>query len=763
MDRNTFVHIVQCFADQPCDVDDVKGELTAVIRGEICSITFLNRSGDLVCRDNGVESTPGQWIARRLARLDTLAQRILEYIPADERLIPVEADFTDTIERNPTDTPQRVTNALDTLRTVLEDKQAGVTHVVYLTADAGEGKTSLLESLARSQAQRILAREPARLILPISLGGQALIRLDDIIVGTLTNRLRFPFYYIESVLELVKLDLIVLALDGFEEMFVETQAGGVSSLGTLVGQLASSGRLICSARTAYYHYSSMDAQARLRECLRGTDVSFSEVHIRRWGRPQFVAFGGHLPLKTVETERVYETVAGAMGADHPMLTRAVLARRFLEEYVQVDDQNAFVEFLKQAKGEQYFEQFVTALLTREANRKWLGRESPASPLLSVDEHNALLMRIADEMWVNGVDALAKETLLLTAEIVAQEELKKPSDIVRQVIERIPQHPFLRPVGGSLMWRFDHEDFRSFYLGQLVGLALAGVKDKPSTLRSLLEVGQLPNLSVRVAVAKAEVFGIPPEWSTCLSTIAEAGSRASYLRENVGRLALMLLGVTPTDKQRVLRYLLVTGDAARDRKLQNVRFVQCTFEGMDFSETEISDVVFERCEMAQLVVKRSTPSRYSTEMVDTALPTKLVIKPDHGQETRELFSPAEIAIHMSQMGFRRTTDPQTVNLTVEAVTESEEINLTFRAVRAFQRATAVNENVLKTRLGSMWRTFESDVLPELLRVRILVESDYHGHGQQKRFQMRIPFDVAEQARARCGGRFDKFMELLSGRP
>jgi len=89
-----------------------------------------------------------------------------------------------------------------------------------------------------------------------------------------------------------------------------------------------------------------------------------------------------------------------------------------------------------------------------------------------------------------------------------------------------------------------------------------------------------------------------------------------------------------------------------------------------------------------------------------------------------------------------------------------MNLVFRAIRVFQRATAVNENVLKTRLGSMWSTFEADVLPELLQAQILIESDYRGHGHQLRFQMQTPFDVAEQARARCGGRFDRFIEMLA---
>jgi len=761
MDRNTFVRIVQSFADQKCDIDDAKGELTAIIRGDIYSVTCFNRGGDLFCREDGVEYTPGQWITRRLAKLDLLAQRILEYLPEDPRLIPVEADYTDTIEHDPTEVAKHVPDALATLQSAVEDKVGGMTHVVYLTADAGEGKTSLIEALARKQAQRLLDKEPARLLLPISLGGQALIRLDDIIVGTLTNRLRFPFYYIESVLELVKLDLIVLALDGFEEMFVETQAGGVSSLGTLVSQLASSGRIVCSARTAYYRYTNMDAQARLRDCLRGTEVSFSELHLQLWRRTQFMSFAQHLPLTAAEAEDVYQAIAGTMSESHPLLTRAVLARRFLEEYVHVDDQEEFLAFLKEAKGEQYFEQFVTALLTREANQKWLGRESPARPLLTVDEHHTLLMRIAEEMWLNGVDGLATETLQLIAEVVAQDELKKPTDIVRQVVDRIQHHPFLRQIGGAMMWRFDHEDFRNFYVGRLIGSALSALQQNARELRCLLEVGPLPMISARVGVVKTEALGISGDWPKHLSALAEAGSRSSHLRENVGRLALMLLCVAPPEEECTLAHLLVTGATPPGLTVQDVRFIDCVFEGANFSGAKLIDVVFSHCEMTDICLSRGAPSEYSAQLLETNLPSKLTIVSDDGRERREYFAPMEIESQFNQLGFQLASQHVAGETVIEE--EDESIELTFRALRIFQRATAVNEYTIKTRLGTKWPTFKSDVLPALLIAGVLMETDYRGQGSQRRYRVGTQFDRAGCARAQCRGSFERFLEILVPTP
>jgi len=106
-----------------------------------------------------------------------------------------------------------------------------------------------------------------------------------VIVAALVNRLRFPFLYYESFIELVRLGVLVPALDGFEEMFIENVAGdAVSALGNLMRELRSSGAALIAARKAYFEFSRLETQARLFDTLAGSSVTFARLALQRWDR-----------------------------------------------------------------------------------------------------------------------------------------------------------------------------------------------------------------------------------------------------------------------------------------------------------------------------------------------------------------------------------------------------------------------------------------------------------------------------------------------
>lgn len=264
MDINRFVNVVKSFADKPINVDYEGGSLVGEVHNSIFEVQFEDRHGALWCIEEGTEYPAGKWIVERLGKFDILARRILDHIPEDPMFIPIEGNVVDVLENDPQEGGEPTDNALESVQSLVGSKLAGMTKVVYLTSDAGEGKTSLIDQLSRVQAKKYLNGEAQWLMLPVRLGGRPLTRLDDVIVGTLSNRLRFLYYYFGSVVELVKLNALVLALDGFEEMFIETRAGdAVSSLGNLVTQLDSKGRLLVAARSAYYSYRDFEAQAKL--------------------------------------------------------------------------------------------------------------------------------------------------------------------------------------------------------------------------------------------------------------------------------------------------------------------------------------------------------------------------------------------------------------------------------------------------------------------------------------------------------------------
>lgn len=767
MEIETFKRIVSSFADSPNDVEYSKGILTAQIRDEIFEVSFRTNKGDLVCVEQGHTLPAGQWIVQRLGRFDNLARRIIDYYPQDKLLIPVHGQIVDVLDSSPSAEKKPTNDVLGALSEFVDKLPAGMTNVVYLTSDAGAGKTSLIEALSQFQAQKYLAKKTEWLLLPVALGGRPFMSLDDVVIGGLANRLRFPFYYYGSVIELVKLGSLVLALDGFEELFVETQAGdAVSSLGNLVSRLESKGILVIAARKAYYQYKDVKAQARLFQSIRRTDVAFAEVSLDSWTREQFLA----LCLKAgiagkSDAENLYETIASRLKQDHPLLTRAVLARRLLKAYQDTPDPSSLVQRLANATGEQYFEEFVSTLLEREVNEKWIDRSGDlARPLLSIDEHHALLMSIAEEMWRVGVGTISSDVLELIVELVVADQLRKPPEIVQQVKERIKQHALLRGVEGTRLYQFDHEDFRSFYLGRRIAALFQG-KRNLSEIRSLLEIGFLPELSSRVAVAR--VISDTPSIAALvedLCKIAETGTRISYIRGNCGRLVIQLVSICKVEEPIRLHHLYFSIDA-----LKNVCLINKTFEASEFERTSLAgsdfeDVEFRGCEIVHFELPRHKVGSYGIKMDKISIPHGISIVEsvdgDDPQE-RQYYDPIQIQQSLQFFGIETQGESSSpVHTLDELVEESEEIRLAERAMRNFRRSTVVSENVYRAKLGKSASRFFAGVLPELLAHGILKEEPNRGSGQNRQFRLEVGFDKIEQARVRSEGQFGQFLAILA---
>ena len=122
----------------------------------------------------------------------------------------------------------------------------------------GEGKTSLINEMAKQQADKFSRNETDWLLVPIPLGGRHFLRFDDITVGALQNRYRFPFLSTAPSSPLFEWASIVPVFDGFEEMFVENSSGeALSAMGILVAALNSTGALVIAARKAYFEFENL--------------------------------------------------------------------------------------------------------------------------------------------------------------------------------------------------------------------------------------------------------------------------------------------------------------------------------------------------------------------------------------------------------------------------------------------------------------------------------------------------------------------------
>ena len=235
MNTEDFRRIITTFADTPADIDLAKGTLLVQVREEVIAASLSMREGDLYVTENDEDFSAARWLIRRVARLPLLAERLIALLPKQDTFVSPDGHLLDQIDEMPSDTDQYCPDAAQAALTVLNRRPAGTTSVLYLTSDAGEGKTTLINHLAFQQAQQYKNQRTDWLLVPVSLGGRTFMRFDDVIVGALMNRFRFNLLFYDAFVELVRLGVVIPALDGFEEMFVEGTAGdAISALGNLM-------------------------------------------------------------------------------------------------------------------------------------------------------------------------------------------------------------------------------------------------------------------------------------------------------------------------------------------------------------------------------------------------------------------------------------------------------------------------------------------------------------------------------------------------
>lgn len=761
MDFEAFKRIVTAFSDDPEDLDLKRGTLLVQVRDEVVEATLSQSPTGVMVTENGDRLTAESWVVRRLARLPQLAERICSHDESPEHFIVPSGrrlghgEFASDAADSPgaeTGPGERKTDVVAAMAEALGTKIPETTSVWYLTSDAGEGKTSLINHLAVKQARAYKQKKTDWLLVPIPLGGRTFLHFDDVVVAALANRLRFQLLYYDAFLELVRLGVVVPAFDGFEEMIIERSSGeAISALGQLVNRLDSAGAVLVAARKAYFEYLSLRSQARLFDAIGRNDVAFGRLSLARWNKTHFVEYGRKRGLN--RPDALYEKVAGSLGPKHPLLTRAVLVRRLVD--VAREDGSEISELLGRIgqRPQDYFLEFVSAVVEREARVKWMDKSGePPQPLLTVDEHHRLLSMIAHEMWLSSTDDLKTDEIDFVAEMFTEEEGKGP-EVARQIRERLKQHALLIRTRGDRGLGFDHEDFRLFYLGIALGRAL--VKRDVSAVKAMLEVTTLPRVAVDQAAACAHREGEAGSALTLLQKLATPQLPASFVRENCGALTAALADGR-TGSRTTASHMNFPRDALRGRSLSALTVSESHFWPTSLEGARLDDCLFSGCRFERL---EGNPRQIDgTSLNDCEVAS--VVYADDEYEAVELYEPEHIRRRLGQWGFevedglkpRPRENPPASEM-------SGDLKLVQRALRVFSRATGVNEKTMQKRLGVKFNHFKKDILPRLLDAGVLEERPYEGRGTQRRFGIAVPMRQIEHAIAESGGELGRFVAAL----
>lgn len=762
MDINEFRRILTAFADEPTDVDIRLGKVVAQIRDDIIEASIEYSSGDdrnLIVVENGIRYPARSWLITRVARLPQLADRIVAstIVPADVAssspfVAPSGVLSPDISAAELPDEDQPVTDIVEALLTRATKPLPGATSVLYITSDAGEGKTTVINRAARLQAERFKNKTATSLLVPIPLTGTAFLTFDDAVIATLVNKLRFNYLYFDAFVELIRLGVVVPAFDGYEEMLVEGSKGeAVTALGNLVQTMNSSGTIFIAARKAFFEYVSFKTQAKLFDAIGDRSVSFSRLAISRWTKEQFCEYG-HL-RKVDEPEQIYETVAARLTADHPLLTRAVLVRRLFDVASTAASRDELASMLGNSPHD-YFFIFVDAIIKREASDKWVARVSGdvMEPLLSIKEHHLLLSLIAQEMWQSSSNSVRYDILDVIVDIFVEGN-KKSAAVARQIRERIKQHSLLvADTSKRQSLCFDHEDFRNFYLGEGLGYLVGRISR--AELQTFLSVNILPTVTIEQSVQYLirEKINLNPVLSMLID-INSSETNFSFCKENCSALVIRVIECLKDHNQPViLKEMFFTPNALSGRVLNQVQFINSHFQPTGLFSSSLTQVEFQGCEFERIEIERGQKLAGCT--FSNCRIESLIIAPDE-----PTFDPIHIEHILLEIGAQVTNGQIESNSDGEFSKSDERLRQFERFLRIFLKTTSIGENVIRVRLGKSSVTFFDQVLPVLLSEQVVAEVPWLGQGVQHRYKLVHPMSKLQTAMEESNGSFDKFIAAV----
>lgn len=749
MEVDEFRNILTAFADKPANVDIEGRNLLVEIRDEIIEARIFQRTDGLWVEENGLKQRADDWVFKRIARLPILADRILTYVREEPYFIEPAGKKLDRMERSPDDIDTNLNAVTGSTLDVLDERPPNVSTGVYLTCDAGEGKTTLIHHIARQQAQRYKEKRTDWLLVPIALGGRPFLRFDDVFIGTLVNRLRFPFLYYDALVWLVRKGAIVPALDGFEEMFVESAAGdAVSALGNLMDLLDSRGTILIAARSAYFEYNDLRTQASLFDSFQGRSADFVRIHLSRWDRHRFVEYTQKREIP--RGNELFSEVADKLhDGSHPLLTRPVLIRRLVDVASERAGRDALIDHIG-ADGELYFERFVESIIRREAHEKWIDRSGVAAhPLLTERQHRELLAEIASEMWDSQTSLLSSDVFDYLVGMYAEDQ-HLDAQVTKQIHQRIRQHALISASERGTAFEFDHEEFYHYFLGESVARVV--VHGDVPVIRRLFRVARIPELAVDVAKRKltgsSHILG---NITGMLNTACEAEPYVSFVRENCGALIARLIDASGTQDEVVLERMAFPPHSLRARRISHARFIDCHFENTELAESTIEDCVFMRCKFERVDVSHAASIRRAR------LDDCEIVAVVRSEDGATFFGPAAISVFLEHAGFEVSAAVAVDHDSFDVVEPEHELLLTERMCRAFFRSTGVNENTFRKRMGSDSGVFFNSVLPALLTRAVVNEVAYRGSGHQRRYQLGVSLLAVQQSIEQANGSFGKFLQ------
>jgi hypothetical protein len=581
------------------------------------------------------------FLAKEIARLDLLAARIFEKRHNIEPFIDANSKLNTFSVRSEGE-------GLALLEMECVNPLVFGTKVTFVTADAGHGKTVLLREFQKRQAEKYLKGSSNFIFWHLDLQGRDLIRLNEAIMYDL-GELRFSGLYYSSILTLIKHNLIVLGIDGFDELAAEV--GGemaLGSLSSLVALMEGSGILIAASRRTFFNTQDYIKRTKFLQSKIPHECAFNELRISDWSEKENLEYLGYFFSKP---KSIYDEIVDSLKSrEHPLLTRPYLFTKIVK-VLQEDNINPSEFILKNGNPLDNMNDVIEAFVKREV-LKWKETDKETGkPYLTFEQHMQLLSMIAQEMWESQGDFISVETIqfLLSFLLDSWEIEEKIKPIIFRMSE---SHALLIPVENrDNLRKFDHIEFKNFFISKsLINLIIDYLSsDNSSSIRKFLCIAQLPDSVARYCSKRVDCNSID-QLILKFNKIVLTEWKPTYLQANIGTLIPFILDEYQPEKPiRIENKITFSSLIFENKRLNSIVFTFCNFINISFKDSLLNDITFEDSTFNEIRIYENSKNSFSNVLFNNCIISAVIIIDDQDVNYSE-YSPKGIKSVLLDLGF-----------------------------------------------------------------------------------------------------------------
>lgn len=729
---------LSAFADDPNDVVVQRdGSAMFVRAGREIDITCREKDGNLMIEYQGEFKPYKKFIAFDVARLDVFAQRLLSKRPSIQAFVDGPSTLKSVSSESKTD------RAMELLDFECVNVSPFCSRVVFITADAGHGKTALLREYQSRQAEKFLKGKAPFLFWHVDLQGRQLLRLHEALMGDLGD-LRMSGLWMAGIVRLLKHRLLVLAIDGFDELAAEQgQTDALGALALLVQQMEDKGVIIAASRRTFFDTEDYAKRTgMLRRRIAG-DCEFDQIRLLDWTREEDVNFLSDIRVddkKIAEPSLMYTQILDELHgeATHPMLARPFLLTHLVRGLLRYNvTPSDFIRGMKDPL--EGVNEVVNAFIQREVTEKWMTQDS-GEPYLSIEQHLQLLTEVAREMWSSQVDRLSND-VIETITLLLMDQWRIREDRKRQIIDMVKMHVMLTiPSDGDEKSRsFDHPEFRNYFVAHSFAelIAFAIRKETSTDLGNAMSIAQLPD-SVASYCAKLldRKAGFIVQFVSLMSDLVSKEWKPTFLQTNVGTMLPCMLDGLESDILIHFKGRAVFSSIVFEKtQLRNITFSDANFLNVSFTGVKWENIEFNNCEFSGITLDR-TATYKSVRMISCRIHEVRVV--DNDEEIARGYSPERI---QEILGFVGIMLDESLDQQVRCQPlETEARKLAYRILRIFRRTTAISEYVLNLKIPSGSENRHRDQIINLMEKHgIIEEKDWRGGGKSKLWILKRSLD------------------------